>query len=473
MKNQPITYIAFILFLLFTSCEAYLDINNNPNVATEAPLDGLVLRTTYQTPYNSYRVATSYTNYYVQYFASPNQSSPTDTYDEVDFSARWADLFGSMTDSYDLMRFSRERKASNHEAIGKLMMAMNLGLAADSWSSVPYSAGFTGKIIQPAYDAADKVYQSIFNLIDESIQLINTGSDAGVPASDKDLIYGGNMEQWLKLAYGLQARYLNHLSKMSSYNPSEIIAATEKGLGDNGDDAQLTFFDVRNPWSQIAINNDNLLLDGWLSEQLINAMNGTTFGIFDPRLPLITQPFKENENLVFRGTRNGDGRRSDGTVQKEVYLETSGFYSRENAPLLLFTFSEQKFIEAEAAFRSGDMDRALVAFLAGIRSNMEKIGVSAEAISQYLQDRYPDLSATELTLQQIMDEKYIALFLQPETWNDARRFDYQYTGFSLPTNSNLSEFIRRLGYPDSEKSRNGSNVPIIKGLTDRVYWDQE
>jgi len=471
MKTQHIFTAAVVLLLSITGCEEYLDINENPNVATEAPLDGLVLRTTYQTPYNTYRVATSYTNYYVQYFASPNQSSPTDTYDEVDFSSRWANLYGTMTDSYDLIRFSKEINANNHEAIGKLMMAMNLGLAADSWASVPYSAGFTGEIIQPPYDPADQVYNTVLNLIDESIQLINSGSDAGVPASDKDLIYAGDMDLWLKLAYGLKARYLNHFSKQSSYDAAAVLAATAQGLEENGEDAQLTFFDVRNPWAQAARNNDNLLLDGWLSEQIIDAMNGTTFGVFDPRLPLITEPFEENENLVFRGTRNGEGRRGDGTVQEEVYLETTGFYSTDDAPLLLFTFSEQKFIEAEAAFRSGDKDRALAAFMTGIRSNMEKIGVSEDAISQYLQDRYPDLTASELTLQQIMDEKYVALFLQPETWNDARRFDYQYTGFTMPVNSNLNDFIRRLEYPDTEKSRNGSNVPSIGGLTEGVFWD--
>lgn len=472
MKNQFIYITAFILFLSLSGCEEYLDINENPNVATEAPLDGLVLRTTYQTPYNTYRTATSYTNYYVQYFASPNQSSPTDTYDEVDYSSRWANLYGTMTDAYDLIRFSQEINANNHQAIGKLMMAMNLGMAADSWGSVPYSSGFTGEIIQPSFDPANQVYNTVFTLIDEGIQLINSGSDASDPASDKDLIYAGNMDLWLKFAYGLKARYLNHFSKQSSYDASAVLAASNQGLEGNGEDAQLTFFDVRNPWAQAARNNDNLLLDGWLSEQIIDAMNGTTFGVFDPRLPLITEPFEEDGNPVFRGTPNGEGRRGDGTVQEEVYLETTGFYSTEDAPLQLFTYSEQKFIEAEAAFRSDDKERALAAFMAGIRANMEKVGVAEGDVSQYLQDKYPGLTASALTLQQIMDEKYIALFLQPETWNDARRFDYQYTDFTLPANSNLNEFIRRLEYPDTEKSRNGSNVPSIGGLTEGVYWDK-
>ena len=201
-------------------------------------------------------------------------------------------------------------------------------------------------------------------------------------------------------------------------------------------------------------------------------MNGVTFGVVDPRLELITEPFEEDGQIIFRGTPNGEGRRGDGTVQEEVYLETSGFYSSEDAPLLVFTYAEQKFIEAEAAFRTGNTVRALEAFEAGIRANMEKVGVSNGDVTTYFQQKYPNLSSSSLTLKQIMEEKYLAMFLHPETWNDARRFDYQYTDFTLPAHAKLNEFIRRLEYPDSEKSRNGRNVPTIAGLTDRVVWDE-
>lgn len=462
--------VAVIFSFSILSCNNYLDINDDPNVATEAPLDGLVHRITYQTPHNVYRIAASYTNYYVQYFASPNQASPIDTYDEVDFSNRWADLYDVMTDAYDLIRFAQDIGASNHIAIGKLMMAVNLAMATDSWGSVPYSAGFSGDLIQLPYDPAEQVYKAIQNLVDDAIERINTGMDSSVPSADKGLIYAGNMQQWLKLAYGLKSRYLNRFSGTSKEDLAGVLEALEDGLTGNEDDAELTHFDVRNPWAQVAINNDLLLLDGWISEQFVDAMNGTTFGVIDPRLPIITEPFEENGKLVFRGTPNGAGRRGDGTIQEEVYLETSGFYSSEDAPLFLFTFAEQKFIEAEASFRIGDVARARSAFELAIRANMEKLGVHDTDVENYLEEKYPDRDS--VTLEVIMEEKYLAMFLHPETWNDARRFDYQYTDFELPVNAIIPNYIRRIAYPDSEKSRNGNNVPSIGGLSDRVYWDE-
>ena len=64
------------------------------------------------------------------------------------------------------------------------------------------------------------------------------------------------------------------------------------------------------------------------------------------------------------------------------------------------------------------------------------------------------------------------MFLHPETWNDARRYDYKYKDFQLPANAVLSTFIRRLDYPSVEMTRNGQNVPAITGLDQKLWWDQ-
>nr|HAD51638.1 SusD/RagB family nutrient-binding outer membrane lipoprotein [Algoriphagus sp.] len=84
------------------------------------------------------------------------------------------------------------------------------------------------------------------------------------------------------------------------------------------------------------------------------------------------------------------------------------------------------------------------------------------------------MGAANLTLADIMKEKWVALFLHPETWNDARRFDYSYKNMTLPENLNPDlngQYIRRLAYPDSEVSRNGDNVPSVT-LLDRIWWNQ-
>ena len=46
----------------------------------------------------------------------------------------------------------------------------------------------------------------------------------------------------------------------------------------------------RNPWAEIAIDNEALVLGGWLSEQLVEHLNGTTYGVVDPRLAEVAGP---------------------------------------------------------------------------------------------------------------------------------------------------------------------------------------
>jgi hypothetical protein len=131
-----------------------------------------------------------------------------------------------------------------------------------------------------------------------------------------------------------------------------------------------------------------------------------------------------------------------------------------------------KFIEAEAAFRSAEPARAYAAYLEGIKANMDKVGVAAGDRDTYLANPAVSVGQGALTLELIFKEKYVAMFLHPETWVDARRTDYDYKDFTLPENASMTTFIRRLAYPTVETSRNGANVPAINGLDERLAFDE-
>lgn len=473
MNQHKLTYF-FLLFALLGSmgCEEYLDINENPNTAVVAPLDGLLANASSQTGLNQYRVG-SFTGYFVQYLASPNEGSNSDTYIETDYSGTWGSIYDAMTDLYDLQAFGAERNAYHHIGVAKVMTVMNLGLLADTWGAVPFSDAFTGETITPAFDSDEVIYNTIFRLLDEAEDdLSNPANEVNIDA-DSDFIHAGDLDNWAKTINALRARYFNHLSGTGNYDAGSILNAVEEAYSSAEDDAQLTKFQVRNPWAQEAVNNENLLLAGWLSEQFVDALNGTTFGVTDPRLALLATPTVDGDYV---GTVNGAGRAGDGTEAVESYLSTEGALSSTNSPLEIITYAELKFIEAEAALRSGQNARALTAFEAGVTGSIEKMFSllgqdGSSAATDYLQAAYPDLDAGDLTLDLIFREKYAALFLNPETWVDARRFDYQYTDFTLPENAALSEFIRRVQYPETELIRNTENTPSVT-LTDRIFWNR-
>ena len=175
----------------------------------------------------------------------------------------------------------------------------------------------------------------------------------------------------------------------------------------------------------------------------------------------------------FLGTENGAGRGDAPEQGARSTLIEGQYYTDRQAPLLIATYAELKFIEAEAAFET-DKARAYEAYLSGIAAHMNMIEVPAAERDAYLAEPSVAVGAEALTIDLIFKEKWVAMFLHPETWNDARRFDYAYKNFTAPANVNPNlggDLIRRLAYPDSEISRNGENVPSVT-LTDRIWWDQ-
>lgn len=452
--------------ILISACSKSFDINDNPNQATTPPLNGLLVSATYHTAINVYQVS-NITSYLVQYLASPNSDGATDTYQSTDYSTTWKLLYDNMTDIHDLIDQAGKQGAARHVGAGEIMMAINLEMLNDLWGSIPYTSAFNANVIQPAYTADDSIYTYCIALLDDGIlQMKKTDTKYELDAA-KDLLFGGRNEAWIKTAYVVKARILNHLTKKATYNAAAVLAAVANAYTTNADDAQMLQFQSLSPWNEAAVNNINNSLDGWLSAHFVDAMNGKTYGVFDPRLPLITDTTKFGD---YRGTVNGAGRIGSGTDQEECYLSVNGFYSKPGAPLLIATNAEWRFIEAEAAFRSGDKKRAYSAYILGITANMDKVGVDTAKRNAYLRNPAVGVGEGTITLDLILKEKYAAQFLHPDTWNDARRYDYKYKNFNLPENAQLTTFIRRLAYPDTEKSRNGANMPAVK-LTDHVWWD--
>lgn len=464
-------WLAALVVFAVGGCDDFLSINDDPNNPTEAPTSGLVTNVTFETAQNHFRLANN-TSYFVQYLASPNEANTTDTQQPVSYGNTWFNLYDVLTDLSDLEALAEEQEG-NSEALGiaKLLKAINLALLVDNWGSVPYSQAFTGEVLQPEYDSGEALYDEIFTLIDEGIATLEEGNFT-TTVGNEDFIYGGDTDLWIKTGYFLRARYRNHLAQTDQYDAQAVLSALDQAYESTDDDAQVTYYqEERNPWGQVAIDNANLFLGGWLSEQIVGYLNGDTFGFVDPRIDLYTDP---NENGEYIGTRNGAGRGDAPEQGVRVTLTTNTYYAGETAPLLLATYFEQKFIEAEAAFRDGQMSRAYNAYLEAIDAQMEKIGVPEAERQDYLSRPSVDPGMGNLTLDDIFQEKYIAMFLHPESWVDVRRHDYDYVGMELPENLNPNlngEFIRRLAYPDSETQRNGANVPDV-ALNDRIWWDQ-
>ncbi|MDG1276099.1 MAG: SusD/RagB family nutrient-binding outer membrane lipoprotein [Algoriphagus sp.] len=468
LHNKIRAIMGASLILSASACESFLDVNENPNNPEDAPISGLMTNITYETSLNVFRSGSAVSNY-VQYLASPNPDSGSDTMEPLDFSGTWFSLYNVMTDLNEMNKKAEEAGSLHYLGAGQVLMALNLGMTVDLFGDVPFSESFNFTTVTPKYDDDQTLYGNIISLLDQGIA--NLQGTTSISIGNDDFIYGGDVATWIKFANTLKARYLIHSRGGSGFSAAEVLAATTAGFSSNADNAEVIFFEQRfNPWAQVAINNSNLLLGGWISEQFIEALDGTSYPAVDPRLALMVGTTDDGE---FVGTVNGAGRGNAPEQGARSTLIPGQYYTSTLSPVLIATYAELKFIEAEAAFDT-DKARAFDAYMEGIEAHMDMLGVAAADKATYLSDPSVNVGAADLTLDLIFKEKWVAMFLHPESWNDARRFDYNYKNFSPPANLNPNlggNLIRRLAYPDSEISRNGQNVPSVT-LLDRIWWDQ-
>jgi hypothetical protein len=489
MKINP-NYIRILLpfvwvCLTFTSCDRFLgnDTNVDPNRTQNATLPTLLAAAIEATSNNHYLVAST-TSLFTQHMASYFVGGSDSHYEER-MSDAWTGIYLTALTNLDIMvKQAAVQNAPHYVGVGKVLQAINLGLATDTWGDVPFSRAFEGiDNLSPSYDPQQSTYLTIQQLLDEAIVELQKPTSTLTPGAD-DLAYrsGDNLSKWIRAAYALKARYALHTSKKGLEGPTKALEFLPMAFKSNDDDLQMVYNSViKNPWHTsiaLAIGTGNFTIGP--SEQLVETMNGTSYpGLVDPRLPRMFD--RGTSTAPFSGILNGDA--SGGNTN----LTANTYYAQENSPVPMITYAETKFMEAEAEFlvrggnrtSVGSTQKAYDAYLAGIEAHMLKIGVpDAERIA-YLSNPAVAVGPGGLTLELIMKEKYIALFLNPEAWVDVRRYDYDpaiYRDMSLPANHNPAlngQFIRRVLYPLEEINRNAAEVnKVVKGLEEKMWWDQ-
>jgi hypothetical protein len=469
---------ALAVIILLTACDNYLDTNIDPNRTQTVTLEALLAPCIDATSNNHYLAAFT-TGQFTQHLASYFPGG-TDSYEETRMATTWVGIYLTALTNLDVLVDQAEEQSSPYYAgIGKILQAINLGIATDTWGDVPFSDAFQGENgLTPDYDSQEQIYQTINTLLDEAIADLQQPTSLFKPAAD-DLIFGGKLVNWIKVAYTLKARYAMHLTNRDqNAATSAALAALPLGISLATEDLQLTYNTVnRNPWYNNVsspITTGNFTVGP--SEQIISLMNGTYYDVIDPRLPKM---FDNQGAATYSGLTNGLATGGNSR------LSVNTWYAAQTAPLLMVTLIEARFLEAEARFLQnggtttsvGTTQEAYDAYIAGITAHFVKLGLDPAA---YLANTDEvAVGKDNLTLELILKEKYIAMFLNPEAWVDVRRHQYNntlYRGMELPGNynSNLNnEFVRRVLYPFDEINRNSASVtPHIKTMEIKMWWEE-
>ncbi|NCD69510.1 SusD/RagB family nutrient-binding outer membrane lipoprotein [Mucilaginibacter agri] len=445
MKNiikYKFTKVILLLAVItaVTSCKKgyfYDGINNDPTqLQKPIPanlLPGIIASTGYEWGGDASRYPATFMQ---QVRGAANQSFSANRYavstDDVDNMWTFGLYGGIMNNAHALIQLADASGQTHYAAVGRILMANALGLTTDLWGDVPYSEAFQGSAnLQPKYDTQQQIYATLDNLLATAITDLGKTESTVQPASD-DILYGGDLGKWLRFAHSLRAKFYLHLAKVDASNYGKALTEAALGFKNSADDAAVQFagasVTTENPWEQFNSQRGDIAFDGYIYDQLATAG--------DPRLDVYS---------------DGDG--GLGTL-----------YGSPNSPVYLLSYDEVQFIIAEANFQTGKLADAATAYNAGVTANLQRTVDATDYAATVAK------TAGNITLNDIMTQKYYANFLNPETWTDWRR-----TGLPALTpvagGALNGQLPRSLLYPSSE-IRYNKNTPANTGMLRRVYWDK-
>ena len=164
-------------------------------------------------------------------------------------------------------------------------------------------------------------------------------------------------------------------------------------------------------------------------------------------------------------TANGDPR-------LDIY--SPDFTDFNNQPFMVpdrqwpfLSYAELKFLEAEAVLETGgDAAQAHAAYREAITASMEPYGFDAADVTAFVDSVDPGQG--NVTLEDVITQKYVALYTQPVVFNDFRR-----TGFPVLSPTSGTVVPVRFPYAETEILFN-PNTPDVNIFTDagKVWWDR-
>lgn len=477
MKNSVKILLILTGMFLSASCDqTFEEINKNKNSPEKATVNVLLPAATYAQFDNFGGRREGFMGTFTQHFAGYYTSGVNaDQYviDNNSFSFLFTGLYSGPLNSYkDIITKAEQEGSWHYVGVAKILTALALGTLTDVYGEIPWKEALNPNNVFPVYDSQEFIYSEIQRLLSEAIT--DLGKNSFRPLADGDFIRSGNVNAWIASAHLLAARYANHLSKIDALGSAtnalaHVDAAKAAGISSTTD-VKMRYegtSELSNRWYTLwqdpAIVASKNLLDVQVAQN-------------DPRLESYWSPMDSQTGtyIGFVGKLNGTGANEPISA-----VGPEGWYGKPNSDHMVATYFELLFIEAEAAFRLGNMPRAATAHNAAVKEQLELV-VNDKAdprIATYLTN-YASETASTITMEKIMTEKWKAMFtMEEETWTDMRRHDFKYPNWiTIPKKDNgtpiASEYIRRLLYPQDELDKNPKNVPAVSGIFGRLWWDK-
>ncbi len=471
--------IGALLLVLLSSCSDYLNINVDPSVPQKTASENIMPPIMAQMVRGE-AFDIRYFGLYTQMFAT-NQNSSFVNFERYGYNSssdaageKWRTHYWSIGLNIDLI-LADALETNSLDLIGaaKAIRAWSWQSSTDVYGEMILTQAWEPNRYVFDFDTQDKIYDEVVRLSNDALN--DLGKATSVRLVKADLTYKGDLAKWKKFIYGNLARNANHLTAKSTYKPDDVIKYCDLALASNADNFAVphlaSLSDNANFWGPLRNNCSQFRA----SAMIVKMLDGTTFGgVKDPRLTVMIPPCRDT---MYRGlalfATDPNNASSPTAAQAKLQIpnlwgyvpgstvtilspgqtSTAGRWIFSDAePHYIMTYAEILFMKAEAAFRKGDKVTALDAYKKGIEAHLDFCKIAAATKTTYLTSAAVKQTVADLTLSDIMQQKYIALWGRGalEAWVDMRRFQYDPLIYPAQTILPTSSF-----YPDN----GGPNFP--------------
>jgi hypothetical protein len=426
--------IVFVAGLLFSACE--VEYYSNPNEPEVAPTDGLLNRVQKRFTEDTHDewFAGRQMLLWVQYWNQVNYTEEDRfQYRETSNKGGWDDIYGNAQDMIDVIAFNTDEdiKGSmaqygtneNQIAVARTMLVYIYLYAVELWGDVPYysygsdNPNFNCNALkdkgtdQPVYAPQSEIYADMLKVLGET-SAVFAGAESPVMAGDN--FFGGNAERWMKFANSLRLRIANRIKGVSTEAATiaNALAADAGSLMESNDDNAGVTFEAMDEtaapmYKAFYVSNRTDFAPSYSFVELLKGNRGPV-AVTDPRLGVYVQ---KNDDGNYYGIPLTSG---NSVVVKFNWESLPG------EAVLAQDFTEMWMEYSEVCFILSELngwDQAW--YEKGVRASMEKWGVADAQVDAYIAALPP---ADE---ENVMNQKYIALYMQPmEAWSEYRRTGY-------------------------------------------------
>lgn len=343
----------------------------------------------------------------------------------------------------------------NVQLIARTIQLMATMLATDMYGDLPEA--HMSMFIAPKYKTQQEIYDWMYKEVEDlllayqSPDWVNCSTNLAIDAQH-DPIYGGDLTKWASFCQALKARlWLRKLPNWdnTTANCQQIIAAADAALThwqdplyhyDGTTYATSCPWGPNSPWVSGANGNSlyNAIPTTFFSHAILGSIDNyyhvTRGYALDPRAARMMIPSRYPQLLFHLESNSGMDISYTLSDYPDLYSSYNP-YTQNAGYVALMTKEELLFIKAEAQYWAGDISGAYQTTVAATKASMERYGLyEAEILSDELganlknqYNRFFEIklpSAAEFTIADLMQQKYAAMYLQPEQWTDMRRYNY-------------------------------------------------